>query len=172
MGGVQCHRGACGHGVQAHYLHRWLTCESTSRVFALAMATFATSSDVRVKRALMLWSAVEDVGRAWIGRPPRANTPVAGMVTSPRRRLRWRILWIRRAGALRSQGGAVSSWSVWTISWAHYVHRWLTCESTSRVFASGDGDIRDQLRRACQEGTSDVVGGGGRRWSRLDWAAA
>jgi len=46
------------------------------------------------------------------------------------------------------------------------------CESTSRVFAFGNGDIRDQLRRACQEGTSDVVGGGGRRWSRLDWAAA
>ena len=44
-------------------------------------------------------------------------------------------------------------------------------ESTSRVFALGNGDIRDQLTRACEEGTSDVVSGG-RRWSRLDWTAA
>ena len=45
----------------------------------LATGTFATSSDVRVKRALLMWSAVEDVGRAWIGQPPRANSPVAGL---------------------------------------------------------------------------------------------
>jgi len=38
-------------------------------------------------------------------------------------------------------------------------------------FCVGDGDIRDQLRRACQEGTYAVVSSG-RRWSRLDWAAA
>ena len=27
---------------------------------------------------------------------------------------------------------------------------WANCESTSRVFAFGNGDIHDQLRRACQ----------------------
>ena len=51
-----------------------------------------------------------------IGRPPRANTPVACMVTSPRRRLRWTILWIRRARALRTRRRAASSWRVWTWS--------------------------------------------------------
>ena len=82
-----------------------------------------------------------------IGRPPRANTPYAGIVTSPRRRLRWTILWIRRARALRTRRRAVSLWSVWTWSQAYYLHRWLTASS---VFAFGNGDIRDQLRRACQ----------------------
>ena len=36
--------------------------------------------------------------------------------------------------------------------------------STSRVFALGNCDIRDQLRRACQEGTSDVVEDVGHAW--------
>ena len=50
-GGVQCRRGACGHGVWRITL-TLADCETASSVFAflrLAAATFATSSDVRVE---------------------------------------------------------------------------------------------------------------------------
>ena len=80
-----------------------------------------------------------------IGRPPRANTPVAGMVTSPRRRLRWTILWIRRARALRTRRRAVSSWSVWTWTWA-----------ATAIFAT-TSDVRVKEEMASETGDLPVV---------------
>ena len=90
---------------------------------------------------------MEDVGRAWIGRPPRANTCC-------------------RHRDVAEETTAVDN-SVDPSSPAHaeacsaIVERvdvelgalpppLADCESTSRVFAFGNGDTRDKLRRACQ----------------------
>ena len=80
-------------------------------------------------QALLIISAVEDVGRAWIGRPPRACTLVA------------------EHGDVAEETIAVDN-SV--EPWSQSVERvdMAVCESISSVFAFDNGDTRDQLRLA------------------------
>ena len=46
-----------------------------------------------------------------------------------------------RARALRTRRRAVSSWSVWTWSYAHYLHRWLTASLPRAFLPLDNGDI-------------------------------